>query len=399
MLPIIPCSLQTARRAALRHQGLQKGACFGKGKQAVVQAIEALGYLQIDTISVVDRAHHHVLKTRIKDYRPAMLDELQAKDRRVFEYWSHAAAYLSTQDYRFYLPMMHGVAAQESHDTRLTRRILAQIAAEGPMQSKDFEHQRDRQSNGWWDWKPAKRSLEHLFLSGQLMVSKRVGFAKVYDLTERVLPSDIDTRMPDVDEWTRFTLLRSLRAMGIGTLSELTYARTSVRRFTAANFLPDYAGVMQRLLDKEEVRAIDVAGTIWYALPNLFELPTVRLDHSRVQFLSPFDNLIINRSRTLRLFDFDYQLECYLPATKRRYGYFCMPILWGEQLIGRLDCKADRKVSTLRVHSLQIEPTQKLTDALLNALKIGIQAFAEDLNCSALDLSDSVPAELRRALA
>ena len=398
MRTIPTCTLQAARRATLRHQGLLKGAYFGQGKQAVVRAIDALGYLQIDTISVVDRSHHHILKTRISNYTPELLTQLQAVDRQVFEYWSHAAAYLPIQDYRYYLPMMHGFGAQRSHDKALTQAILQRIAGEGPLQSKDFEQQRDRQSNGWWDWKPAKHALEYLFLSGQLMINERLGFAKVYDLTERILPSWIDTRMPSVTEWARFSLLKSLKAMGIGTLADLTYARATVRRFTAPDFLPDYAAALQQLLDEGEACAVDVEGETWYALPGLFEPTRTQLDHSQVQCLSPFDNLVINRKRILRLFNFDDQLECYVPAAKRRYGYFCLPLLWGDQLLGRMDCKAERKTGVLRIRHLQIESQHVLTDALISALERGIQRLAEGLLCTRIAVETTTPAQLRQAI-
>ncbi len=398
MRPIPTCNLQAARRATLRYQGLLKGAYFGQGKQAVVRAIDALGYLQIDTISVVDRSHHHILKTRISNYTPELLTQLQAVDRQVFEYWSHAAAYLPIQDYRYYLPMMHGFGAQRSHDQALTQSILHRITAEGPLQSKDFEPQRDRQSNGWWDWKPAKHALEYLFLSGQLMITERVGFAKLYDLTERVLPTFIDTRMPSVTEWARFSLLKSLKALGIGTLADLTYARATVRRFTAPEFVPDYAAALQQLIDEGEACAVDVDGETWYALPGLFEPSRTQLDRSQIQFLSPFDNLVINRKRLLRLFNFDYQLECYVPAAKRRYGYFCLPLLWGDQLVGRMDCKAERKTGVLHLRHLQIESQYVLTDALISALELGLQRFAEGLQCTHIELETTTPARLGQAL-
>lgn len=398
MKPIPTCSVPAARRAVLRHQGLLKGAHFGRGKPAVLRAIDALGYVQIDTISVVDRAHHHILKTRIPNYTPELLTQLQAVDRQVFEYWSHAAAYLPIDDYRYYLPMMHGFGVQRRHDQRLTKGVLDRIAAEGPLQSKDFEQQKDRQSNGWWDWKPAKHALEYLFLSGQLMIHERVGFAKVYDLTERVLPAVIDTRMPSVTEWARFSLLKSLKAMGIGTLADLTYARATVRRFTAPEFVPDYAAALQQLLDEGQVCAVDVEGETWYILPGFFESTRTRLNHTQVQFLSPFDNLVINRKRILRLFNFDYQLECYVPAAKRRYGYFCLPLLWGDQLMGRMDCKAERKTGVLRIRHLQIDSQHVHTAALISALELGIQRFAEGLQCTRIELETTTPARLRRAL-
>ncbi len=136
-----------------------------------------------------------------------MLDTLQSEQRTVFEYWSHAAAYLPMKHYRYFLPLMQGYARHRTHDKKMAQHIVGRIRADGPLQARDFEARPGKRASGWWDWKPAKHVLEHLFLSGELMISERRGFRKVYDLTERVLPSDVDTRTPDVASWTRVHLL------------------------------------------------------------------------------------------------------------------------------------------------------------------------------------------------
>jgi uncharacterized protein YcaQ len=191
------------RRIALHQQGLLRNESFGRGKGAVLRAIEQIGYVQIDTISIVERAHHHVLGSRVANYRPTMLEQLVG-ERKLFEYWFHAAAWLPMADYRFSLPRMHQLNGErhwfKGSNPRLMHEILARIAADGPLRARDFED--TRQSNsGWWDWKPAKQALEQLFMQGELMVSARQGFQKVYDLPERVLPDWVDTRMPTLDEF------------------------------------------------------------------------------------------------------------------------------------------------------------------------------------------------------
>jgi len=219
------------RRLALERQGLLKQAPFGRGRAGVRRAIEQLGYVQIDTISVVSRAHDHVLEARVPGYRPELLDAAIERGE-VFEYWAHAAAYLPMRDYRFALPKMHAMRAGEdrwvrSRDARLMRRVLDRIRAEGPLQTRDFDAPKQHRNSGWWDWKPAKHALEQLFMQGDLMVVGRRGFQKVYDLSERVLPAHVDTRTPSVDEFAIHLIERQLAATGCASTRVCAYQRTT----------------------------------------------------------------------------------------------------------------------------------------------------------------------------
>lgn len=392
-------SIREARRLFLDCQGLLRREPFGRGKDACLRAIERLGYVQIDTISVMARAHHHTLGTRVPNYAPVMIDRLQSQDRRIFEYWSHAAAYLPMSDYRFYRPMMRGFAEQPLPDVRLAQEILARLRAEGPMQSKDFESPEGRASTGWWDWKPAKRALESLFLRGDLMITRRDGFQKVYDLPENVLPQDVDTRMPTREEWCRFIVLRMLGALAVGTAMDLGYARTTIRRFTGSPIQKGIECALQALVAEGLVIPVQVVGQTMYTLPALAEQLPLRPGRRQLRFLSPFDNLVINRDRTRRLFDFDYQIECYLPASKRQFGYYCLPILWGDELIGRLDAKAERKQQALNVHLLQIEPECRVSEALLGSLVAKLMLLARANECNAVRLARTDPGYLKSTLA
>ena len=189
--------------------------------------LERLGYVQLDTISVVERAHHHILWSRDREYRPSVLPALEGEPRQTFEYWAHAAAYLPLSDYRYCLPRMRRIAVQGhewfASDRRIEEWVLNRIRAEGPLRSQDFE------SNGprgpWWDWKPAKAALEYLFQSGELMVAARPGFQKLYDLTERVLPAGTDTSFPSEAEMGDWYVRRALSALGIFTLADIAYQR------------------------------------------------------------------------------------------------------------------------------------------------------------------------------
>lgn len=371
-MPNLPSKL---RRIALDRQGLLKPNSFGRGKQGTLKAIERLGYIQIDTISVVERAHHHVLWSRLGTYQPEFLDEL-VSERKVFEYWSHAAAWLPMQEFRFALPRMKRVngehAWMQPSDRKLIRAILRRIEKEGPLRARDFEDTRTKKS-GWWDWKPTKRALEELFLNGELMVSRREGFQKVYDLPERVLPDWVDTNMPDQDEYARHLIDATLRAHGFATTGSMTYLRKgkSLRSSVRAQL----AG---RVDAGELIEVSMESGVAAFIAPEVLESRTPR-SHNQVRILSPFDNAVIQRQRGRDVFGFDYQIECYVPEAKRQYGYFCLPILYRDRLVGRVDCKAHRAKRQFEVKSLHIE--HEVDDAFRDSLASSMRAFAKFNHC------------------
>lgn len=348
-----------ARKLVLLCQNVH--AASGRGNKAVLNAIEQLGYIQIDTISVVERAHHHTLWNRVKTYQPAQLASL-VDQKKVFEYWSHAAAYLPMRDYRYSLPRKHAIASGEKHwhlkDRKLTKLVLERIAQEGPLQAKDFEHQRSDKHTGWWDWKPAKRALEQLFIEGALMVVKRQGFQKIYDLTERVVPSGLDTSMPSAAEYHQHLITNYLTANGIGTPAQIGYLRKGMK--------PLIQRRCNEMLEDGQLIQVAVNQQDYFALPGVEGLLARPLSRSKVKILSPFDNLLIQRKRTLELFGFDYQIECYVPAKKRQYGYFSLPLLWGQAFAGRLDAKIYRKTGVLQLINLNVETPKSA--AFLRAL-------------------------------
>ena len=253
------------RRIALNQQGLLKTDSFGRGKKATLRAIEHLGYVQIDTISVVERAHHHVLRSRVSNYQSKYLDQL-VKERKVFEYWFHAAAWLPMRDYRFALPRMAQLNGErswfENCDRKLTKNILERIKTEGPLRARDFEDTRKGKKE-WWDWKPAKQALEQLFMQGELMVGGRKGFQKLYDLPERVLPDWVDTSRPSLAEFAGHLIDTSLRAHGFTTQQSITYLRKGrkLREAVSEQLLArTAAGLLTtvELRDKSIVRSIEI---------------------------------------------------------------------------------------------------------------------------------------------
>lgn len=320
-----------------------------QGKSAIVDCLNHLGYLQIDSISVVARAHHHTLWNRVKNYRPQNLSAL-LNSADVFEYWSHAAAYLPISDYRFTLPRKHAIASGERHwfnkDPVLAAKVKDQITECGPLMAKDFASVK-KQSAGWWDWKPAKQALEQLFMEGELMVSERRGFQKVYDLTERVLPSHVDSRMPDETEYLNFLIVQYLQANALAQTENFSYLLKGVKQKIQCQ--------LANLLEDGKIIRLSVNGVEYWALPQILNNLQQKLTRSKVKILSPFDNVLIQRKRMKALFDFDYQIECYVPQSKRQYGYFSLPLLWGQVFAGRMDTKVDRKLQCLHLQHLHLE--------------------------------------------
>ncbi len=393
-------TIKDARKLFLKQQGLLHSHAFGRGKQAVKRSIDQLTYVQIDTISVVNRAHEHVLATRVNRASPNHLDAL-VRERQVFEYWDHAAAFLPMEDYRFTLPVKHGWRTTREHDRKIARQIMKRIRDEGPLSSRDFEDTRQRTGNGWWDWKPAKKGLEHLFLAGELMVSHREGFQKVYDLPERVLPSHIKTTPPDVDAWCEFLVRRRVNALGVATERDIGYAKSTIRRLAKIGIAQPLKEAIAKLCESGELIPLQVGkiqNDLYYSTPDILGQLPLKATRGRVRLLSPFDNLIINRERTRALFDFDYQLECYVPSHKRQYGYFVLPLLYGDELIGRLDAKADRKTGTLHIKKLFLEPKQQVNDRLVQQLTAGIRHFAEDHSSHHIELQHCSDSSLKRQL-
>ena len=359
---------------------------------ATAQAISDLGYVQIDTISVVARAHHHTLWNRNPRYQPADLDKL-LESRRVFEYWSHAAAYLPIGDYRFSLPKKHAEAEGSGHwharDIKLEKQVLKRICDEGPLMARDFSNPNPGKTE-MWHWKPAKIALEQLFMEGKLMTTRRQGFNKVYDLTERVLPDGIDTKMPSEWEYAEHLICAYLFAQGIGQAAEMAYLRKGWK--------PTVEKTLKDLMEEGKVEMIQVGKEVWYTLPESLQLISKPLNRSRAIILSPFDNFIIQRKRIQQLFDFAYQIECYVPEPKRQFGYFVLPVIWQGKLVARMDCKAHRQQRHFQVKNLYLESKIKVSDQLAKAVAKAIIDFAEFNACFSVLVDHTVPKTLKPLL-
>lgn len=383
--------LESARRIALSAQLLDGRTKLPKGKEGIARTIETLGYVQIDTISVIERAHNHTLWTRNPDFSPEMLHELQAKDRRIFEYWGHAASYLPMSDYRFYLPRMR--AFNDPHGKwekdrlrkfgRLMQPVLERIKKEGPLSSSDFEPPPGVKKGTWWEWRPTKVALEMLFWRGDLMITERKNFERFYDLTENVLPEGIDLNYPDDDELGEYFVRRALNAFGVAREKE-------IREHIHGADGKIISSSLKRLIetgDVVEVKIISIDKGPYFALSETLEnVSKLKKKKPVVHVISPFDNFHIQRERTKLLFDFDYAIECYTPAPKRVYGYFVTPILWGDKFVGRMDPKADRKKKTLLIQNLVFEPGFVEFDGFMPEFASKIRDFARFNGCEDIKL-------------
>ena len=371
------------RRIALASQGLLSAEPFGCGLGGARAAINHIGYVQLDTISVVERAHHHVFYSRVPFYKPSMVNGmLGAGD--IFEYWAHAAAFLPIADFRFTLPYKQAIKSGKTHwyknsDKKLMANLLARIRTDGPLRARDLESHSAKRS-GWWDWKPAKKALEQLYMEGDLMVRQREGFQKVYDLTERVLSSQVNTQMPEIGEFAEHLLAQQLRSHGVVSLKGLTYQRRNADLRKAMKVL------VNDKIGQGEIQPVRLRnGELFLVEREAFDRRLPRLP-SRLTILSPFDNAVIQRDRLKALFQFDYQIECYLPAAKRRYGYFSPPLLYRDEFVGRMDCKAFREKRHLAIKSLHWEQHQFEEDEIIAAFVGALAKFIRFQGCDSVGL-------------
>ncbi|NUF44328.1 winged helix-turn-helix domain-containing protein [Acinetobacter pittii] len=369
------------KQLTLFNQGLGKTSRFAKGLEGTLQAIEHLGYVQIDTISVVERAHHHILWSRVPDYELSHLNSLVG-ERQIFEYWYHAASYLPMKDYRYALPAMMSVRNGESRyfnrgDQHLMNEILARVRAEGKIRLRDIDKNNKKSLGNWWNTGPGRRAFEQLYMQGDLMICERNGMEKVFDLTERCLPENIDLSMPTLYEYAQYLFNNTLRAHGAFTWKQLVHLKKNDLKETMRVVLKEHidAGVVSAIkLEKGQMLYVEVA-----ALEQKFNT------EFGLKILSPFDNSLIHRDRLASLFEFDYRIECYVPAAKRVYGYFCLPILYQDELVGRLDCKAHRSIKELEVISLHLEKTVKNKELFFFELQQELKRFAVFNQCSTIN--------------
>ncbi len=346
-------SQQECRKWMLQAQGLltppRQPAC----KEDVLACIRRLSFLQIDTIHIVARSPYLQLFSRLGAYNPAWLDELLAEGK-IFEYWAHAACYLPIEDYPYHrrlmleklrLPHYYNWYA---NNKEATDAILEYVRANGAVKSADFKRA-DEKKGTWWDWKIEKDALEFWFAAGEMMIARRERFQRVYDLRERVYPGWKDEGLPTLEETHQFLVRESIRALG------------AVRTDWVADHYRFSKAVtnqtIRQLLEADQIREISVEGwtlpvlvtpEIYEQIQSKFALP----EPSLTTLLTPFDTLVCDRGRAKELFGFDFTIEFYLPAPKRKYGYFLVPLLHRGQIVARMDVKANRQEKVFEVKGI-----------------------------------------------
>jgi uncharacterized protein len=332
-----------ARAIWLRAQRLDSEAPFGEGPQAAAAAIEHLGYVQIDTIHVIERCHHHILWNRIPAYRRADLHQAQSVDKSIFEYWTHALSYVPAKDFHFFIPAMK-LHRREGHrwfgDVKPAdlRKVMRLLKTDGALTIRDIEDDvLVEKVHAWASRKPSKRALQLAFYEGRVTISERNGMLKTYELTDRHFGWDKPPKPASVREITGYVLDRALRAQGVVSLDSTCHldapSKKAVRQLIEARL---------RRGELVPVALQDAGKQEHWAQPKTLEIAG-QAATERVHILSPFDPLIIQRKRTRLIFGYEHLFEAYVPKEKRRYGYFALPVLVGDEIVAALDLKTDRQ--------------------------------------------------------
>ena len=346
----ITLSAEKARRIWLKAQRLDEETPFGAGPEASAAAIAHLGYVQIDTINVIERCHHHILYSRIPDYRRSDIAHLQSVDKSILEYWTHALSYVPVADLRYFVPAMK--AYRDKPSTWFGTVSSAEVSAMkkrlregGPLSIRDIDDDElVEKDHPWASRKPSKRVLQLMFYQGHVAISAREGMLKTYDLIERHFGWESSPKPATERQITAYLLDRALKSQGIVSLDSICHLNAPAKR--AVRELIE-ARVKRRALVPVIIEGAEKVPH--WAEPAVLETATA--PSSRVHVLSPFDPLVIQRKRLKIFFDYDHLFEAYLPAAKRIYGYFALPVFLGDRVVAAVDLKTDRAAGKLLVQN------------------------------------------------
>jgi uncharacterized protein len=383
--PTLPTA--TARRLLLGAQGLLDDPRRKATPDALYEIIERMGFVQIDSINVIERAHHLILAARFQGYQPRLLERLLERQRRLFEHWTHDASAVPTLWYPYWKVRFERYRRRVlEHPWWMERigpepetvigHVRERIVQEGPLMTRDFEGERAGEQ-GWWGWKPQKAALEYLWRTGELAIAGRSSFHKIYDLAERVVPEEHAAPRPSDAEHLDWACRTALERLGVASPDEIAGFWAAIKLEEARSWCAAAAArgeivpVQVEPADGSKPRAS-------YALPD-WESRAAALPPAppRIRLLAPFDPILRDRKRTLRLFNFDYRFEAFVPGQHRKHGYYVLPILEGERLIGRLDPKLHREKGLLEVKGLWWEPKVKETRGRRAALEGALDRLAK----------------------
>ncbi len=366
-----PLSLaaRDARRLLLFAQGLGDPPRRRMDAAACLSLVERMGFVQVDSVQTVERAHHMILSSRSHGYRQPLLTRLVERDRTLFENWTHDAAVIPTR----FFPYWRRRFARERQRfaqsrwwreragdfDRALERVRARLAAEGRLMARDFDGERNGRSAGWWDWTPSKMALEFLWRTGEVAIAGREGFQKIYDLTERVVPAEARAATPDEAEIIDWACRSALDRLCVATAGELAAfwdlvsvaeARDWIARQGPDTLVPVTVAAAEPEMPR--IRAVAVADIE-------ARLAATPAPSAGLRLLSPFDPVVRDRRRARRLFGFDYRFEAFTPAARRVYGYYVFPILEGDRMVGRIDIRAARAEGALVLAGLWWEKGTK----------------------------------------
>jgi uncharacterized protein YcaQ len=381
----------------MQAQGLLDDPTRRATPASLAKLIGRLGFVQLDSINIVDRAHHLTLATRLEAYRPELLTRLLEGKRSLFEHWTHDASAIPTSFFPHWKPRFERHGASWCERGWVKRRlgddpegviahVLHRVRSEGPLMSKDFEDDRKGEREAWWGWKPQKTALEYLWGSGRLSVAGRRNFHKVYDLTERVFPELCAVPAPSAEEHLEWACHSALERLCVATPGEIARFWMALRPAQAGHWC---AGAEA----EGRITAVHVEAEDGSRPQKAFALPDYERRLRRapppppgIRLLSPFDPVIRDRRKLLRLFGFDYRFEAFVPATQRRWGYYVLPLLEADRLVGRLDAKHHRNREALEVKKLLWEDGVRPTRRRLRALKDGLAILAERIGARSIEL-------------
>jgi uncharacterized protein len=370
----IPVSNRDARRIFLNKQGLAAAPHRALGKDGLLDLIHNIGFVQIDSISTVERAHHQILFSRNQTYRPEHLSALIEKDRALFEHWTHDASIIPSAFFPYW---KHRFVRREAKIRENWRKwqgegfdqafveTYERIRANGPVMAREMKGD-NHKSGGWWNWHPSKTALEFLWHTGKLSIAARDNFQKIYDLTERVIPKEHYEAEVDHDTFVDWACRQALQRLGFATSGEIAAFFDLVTPQEAKQWVESHREELEEVAIETVDRKPRASFAFADGLDAMHDLPDLP---ARLRVLSPFDPLIRARNRTERLFGFYYRIEVFVPEPKREYGYYVFPLLEGDRLVGRIDMKADRKAGTLDVKRIWWEKGVKPSNARLEKLE------------------------------
>lgn len=356
-----------ARRIGLAAQGFTRARPAAVSARHVHRVMDRLGVLQIDSVNVFARSHYMPLFSRLGAYDPALLDRVfHDRTTHYVEYLAHEATFVPREDWPLWRFRMDdfrrrwaGEDSWMSRNARTLRWVQDELRARGPLRPADIREDAPRERGTWWDWDDVKQALEHLWRTGDVAVSGRKGFERRYALAEHVVPDDIRTREIPRDEAIRELVRRAARSSGVATEADLADYYRLRDRGAVTRAVSDLSDAGELL--PVQVRGWERAGRPLPAWRHRDAVLPRRVDAAAL--LTPFDPVVWFRERALRAFGLDYRIEIYVPAAKRRYGYYSLPVLVGDRIVARVDLKADRSSSTLQVQFAWWEPQSRPEDA------------------------------------